>query len=66
MMAAGWNADTTNDTLLGGTLKLDGENDAYRTESAQLQRVTIIDGALAFEPTGDLVDFEGLGGAFGG
>jgi branched-chain amino acid transport system substrate-binding protein len=66
LMAAVWNADTTNDTLLGGTLKLDGVNDAYWTESAQLQRVTIIDGALAFEPTGDLVDFEGLGGAFGG
>ena len=66
LMAAVWNADTTNDTLLGGTLKLDGVNDAYWTEAAQLQRVTIIDGALAFEATGDLVDFEGVGGSFGG
>ena len=64
LMAAVWNADTTNDTLLGGTLKLDGVNDAYWTESAQLQRVAIVDGAIAFVPTGDLVDFEGLGGSF--
>ena len=65
LMAAVWNADTTNDTLLGGTLKLDGVNDAYWTESAQLQRVSIVDGALAFVPTGELVDFEGAGGSFG-
>jgi len=64
LMAAVWNADTTNDTLLGGTLKLDGVNDAYWTEAAQLQRVAIVDGAIAFVPTGDLVDFEGLGGSF--
>ena len=64
LMAAVWNADTTNDTLLGGTLKLDGVNDAYWTESAQLQRVAIVDGAIAFVPTGDLVDFEGQGGSF--
>ena len=67
LMAAVWNADTTNDTLLGGTLKLDGVNDAYWTESAQLQRVGIgPEGNLVFEPTGDLVDFEGQGGSFGG
>ena len=64
LMAAVWNADTTNDTLLGGTLKLDGVNDAYWTEAAQLQRVAIVDGAIAFVPTGDLVDFEGAGGSF--
>ena len=64
LMAVVWNADTTNDTLLGGTLKLDGVNDAYWTESAQLQRVAIVDGAIAFVPTGDLVDFEGQGGSF--
>jgi branched-chain amino acid transport system substrate-binding protein len=65
-MSAVWNADTTSDLLLGGTLQLDGVNDAYWTESAQLQQVTIVDDAIAFVPTGDLVDFEGVGGAFGG
>jgi len=66
LMAAVWNADTTNDSLLGGTLKLDGVNDAYWTEAAQLQQVSIVDGALAFVPTSDLVDFEGVGGAYEG
>ena len=66
LMSAVWNADTTSDLLLGGTLKLDGVNDAYWTESAQLQQVAVVDGELAFVPTGDLVDFEGVGGAFGG
>ena len=67
LMAAVWNADTSNDTLLGGTLKLDGVNDAYWTEAAQLQRVVVGEnGDLAFEPTGDLVDFEGAGGSFAG
>ena len=65
LMAAMWNADTSSDLLLGGTLKLDGVNDAYWTESAQLQQVSIVDGELAFVATGDLVDFEGQGGAFG-
>ena len=61
LMAAMWNADTSSDLLLGGTLKLDGVNDAYWTESAQLQQVSIVDGELAFVATGDLVDFEGAG-----
>ncbi|MFT7394874.1 MAG: branched-chain amino acid transport system substrate-binding protein, partial [Candidatus Azotimanducaceae bacterium] len=65
LMAAMWNADTSSDLLLGGTLKLDGVNDAYWTESAQLQQVSIVDGELAFVATGDLVDFEGQGGAYG-
>jgi branched-chain amino acid transport system substrate-binding protein len=67
LMAATWNADLTNDTLLGGTLKLDGVNDAYWTEGAQLQAVAVNDaGELAFDPKGEFVDFEGAGGAFGG
>ena len=65
LMSAVWNANTTSDLLLGGTLQLDGVNDAYWTESAQLQQVTIVDDAIAFVPTGDLVDFEGVGGAYG-
>ncbi|MGI9644484.1 MAG: hypothetical protein ACR2O6_04160, partial [Ilumatobacteraceae bacterium] len=66
LMAATWNADTANDTLLGGTLKLDGVNDAYWTESAQIQEVQVVDGALTFVGIGDVVDFEGRGGSFGG
>ena len=67
LMNAVWNADTSNDNLLGGTLKLDGVNDAYWTESAVIQIVRN-DGAgnLTFESTGELVDFEGAGGSFGG
>jgi len=65
LMAAVWNADTSSDLLLGGTLQLDGVNDGYWTEAAQLQQVSIIDGALAFVSTGGLVDFEGQGGSFG-
>ncbi len=64
-MAATWNADTSNDNLLGGTLKLDGVNDAYWTEAAQLQSVGIVDCELAFIAAGDLSDFEGVGGSFG-
>jgi branched-chain amino acid transport system substrate-binding protein len=65
LMAAVWNADTSNDSMLGGTLKLDGVNDAYWQEVASLQRVVIgDDGGLTFESTGDLVDFEGLGGSY--
>lgn len=67
LMAAMWNADTTNDNLLGGTLKLDGVNDAYWTEAAQLQRIVVdADGSLSFEGTGDVVDFEGEGGSYEG
>ena len=66
-MAAVWNADLTSDWLLGGTLKLDGVNDAYWTEAAQLQIIVAgEDGSLSFEPTGDLSDFEGAGGSFQG
>ncbi len=66
LMAAVWNADTTNDTLLGGTLQLDGVNDAYWTEAAQLQQIVLDGESLTFEATGDLLDFEGLGGSYGG
>jgi len=65
LMNAVWNADTSNPTLLGGTLKLDGVNDAYWTEAAQIQEVVVADGALTFKPIGDVVDFEGQGGSFG-
>ncbi len=67
LMAAVWNADTGNDNLLGGTLKLDGVNDAYWTEAAQLQRIVVSDdGSLSFEGTGEVVDFEGEGGSYEG
>jgi len=67
LMAALWNADTTNGNLLGGTLKLDGVNDAYWTEAAQLQRITAgDDGSLTFVGTGEVVDFEGAGGSYEG
>jgi hypothetical protein len=65
LMAAMWNADETSDWLLGGTLQLDGVNDAYWTESAQVQEVVVADGALTFNPVGEVVDFEGEGGSFG-
>ncbi|MEO1063936.1 MAG: ABC transporter substrate-binding protein [Actinomycetota bacterium] len=66
MMATLWNIETSNDTLLGGTLQLDGVNDAYWTEAAQIQEVVLIDGELRFSGVGDLVDFEGQGGSFQG
>ncbi len=67
LMAALWNSDTTNDNLLGGSLKLDGVNDAYWTEAAQLQRIVVgDDGELTFESTGDIVDLEGQGGSYEG
>ncbi len=67
LMAAYWNIDTTNDQLLGGTLQLDGVNDSYFSEAAQLQRVAVDDaGELAFVNVGELIDFEGEGGTFGG
>ena len=65
LMAATWNADTNNDTLLGGSLKLDGVNDAYWTEAAQIQEVVVVDGALGFNPVGEVIDLEGQGGSFG-
>jgi branched-chain amino acid transport system substrate-binding protein len=67
LMAATWNANFTSDSLLGGTLQLDGVNDAYWTEAAQIQEVVIGDaGNLTFEARGDIVDFEGQGGSFSG
>jgi ABC-type branched-subunit amino acid transport system substrate-binding protein len=66
LMAAVWNGNFTNDLLLGGTLKLDGVNDAYWTESAQIQEVQVVDGKLTFEPIGDVIDFEGQGGSYQG
>lgn len=66
LMAAIWNSDTTNPNLLGGSLKLDGVNDAYWTEAAQIQEVGIVDGGLGFLPVGDLIDVEGQGGSYAG
>jgi branched-chain amino acid transport system substrate-binding protein len=61
LMAATWNANFTSDSLLGGTLQLDGVNDAYWTEAAQIQEVVIGDaGNLTFEARGDIVDFDSL------
>ena len=65
LMAAMWNADTTNDILLGGTLKMDGVNDAYWTEAAQIQEVVVTDGALSYNPIGEVIDMEGEGGSIG-
>ncbi len=65
LMAAMWNADTTNDTMLGGTLKMDGVNDAYWIEEAQIQEVVVTDGALSYNPIGDVIDMEGQGGSIG-
>lgn len=65
LMAALWNFEGDSDLLLGGTLALDGVDDAYWTEAAQVQQVAVIDGTLTFEPVGDLVDFEGQGGSYG-
>ena len=45
LMAATWNADTSNPTSARRHLKLDGVNDAYWTESAQIQEVSRHDGA---------------------
>jgi ABC-type branched-subunit amino acid transport system substrate-binding protein len=67
LLSAMWNWDTTNDTLLGGTLKLDGVNDAYITEAAQLQQIVVTDdGTLSFNPLGDVIDLEGEGGSYEG
>ena len=49
-MEATWNLTTINDNLLGGTIILDGTNDAYVTEAAQIQEVQVIDGNLTFTP----------------
>ncbi len=65
LMAAMWNADTNNPNYLGGSLKMDGVNDAYWTEAAQIQEVAVTDGALGYVGIGDVVDLEGQGGSFG-
>lgn len=65
-MTALWTIDTNSPYLLGGSLKLDGTNDAYWTEVAQIQEVQVVDGALIFAPQSDIIDFEGQGGSFAG
>ena len=66
VMEATWNLTTINDNLLGGTIILDGTNDAYVTEAAQIQEVQVIDGNLTFTPISGVIDTEGEGGSFGG
>jgi branched-chain amino acid transport system substrate-binding protein len=66
LMSALWNWDATSDWLLGGALKLDGVNDAYVSEAAQVQEVVVEDGSLTFNGLGDVVDFEGQQGSFSG
>ena len=64
VMEATWNLTTINDNLLGGTIILDGTNDAYVTEAAQIQEVQVIDGNLT-HPNIGVIDTEGEGGSFG-
>ena len=66
VMEATWNLTTINDNLLGETIILDGTNDAYVTEAAQIQEVQVIDGNLTFTPISGVIDTEGEGGSFGG
>jgi len=66
LMSAVWNADTTSDLHLGGTLKLNGVDDAYWVEAAQIQEVVVADGSLSFNPLGEVIDAEGQGGSFEG
>lgn len=67
LMSAVWNLEAENDILLGGTYAFDGVNDAYLTESAQLQQVAIGDGGeLTYNALGDVINLEGQGGAFEG
>ena len=66
VMEATWNLTTINDNLLGATIILDGTNDAYVTEAAQIQEVQVIDGNLTFTPISGVIDTEGEGGSFGG
>ena len=65
VMEATWNLTTINDNLLGETIILDGTNDAYVTEAAQIQEVQVIDGNLTFTPMSGVIDTEGEGGSFG-
>ena len=48
----------TNDNLLVGTLKMDGVNDAYWTEAAQIQEWSVVDGALSYSPIGEVIDMK--------
>ncbi len=67
LMSALWSLDATNDILLGGSYALDGVNDAYLTESAQLQQIVVgDDGSLTFDPLGDVISLEGEGGSYEG
>jgi len=66
LMHAVWNADTSSEMLLGGTLKLDGVNDAYWIEGAQIQEIVVVDGVLGFESKGEFIDKEGQGGSYAG
>ena len=65
VMKATWNLDTTNGNNFVETLRLDGVNDAYITEGAQLQEVQVINDQLTFTPVSEIFDFEGQGGSFG-
>ena len=66
LMAATWNMDYADEMLLGGSFISDGANDAYITESAQLQQIVVEGDSLTFEPTGDPIDVEGEGGSYEG
>ncbi len=66
VMKATWNLDTTNGNNFVETIRLDGTNDAYITEGAQLQEVQVIDGKLTFTPVSEIFDYEGQGGSYGG
>ncbi|MGA9279018.1 ABC transporter substrate-binding protein, partial [Ilumatobacter sp.] len=66
LMAAMWNWNYENPGLLGGVQATDGVNDAYVSEAAQIQEVTVVDGSLTFEPLSDIIDLEGQTGSYGG
>ena len=58
-MQATWNLDTTNGNNFVPTLRLDGVNDAYLTEGAQLQEVQVVNDQLTFTPVSEVFNFEG-------
>jgi branched-chain amino acid transport system substrate-binding protein len=64
LMSALWNTSQTNDLLLGGTIALNGVEDAYVVEAAQIQEAVLVDGALTFVDIGDLIDIEGESGTY--
>ena len=66
VMQATWNLDTTNGNNFVPTLRLDGVNDAYLTEGAQLQEVQVVNDQLTFTPVSEVFNFEGQGGSYGG